>query len=80
MGNSGPGEPRVFITGFRGWRGFRDRRPAEAANSFRRCEKPWEFDDDSEFEDTMATPSTLSPPWRFWALGTELMVVAGCKR
>lgn len=40
LGNSGPGEPRVLITGFNGCRGFSDRSPAEAANSRRRCEKP----------------------------------------
>lgn len=80
LGNSGPGEPRVLITGFRGCRGFNDSRPADAANSFRRCEKPWEFDDVSEFEDTMATPSTLSTPCSVCALGTELIVVDGCIR
>lgn len=40
LGNSGPGEPRVLMTGFSGWRGFSDRSPAEAANSRRRCENP----------------------------------------
>ena len=40
LGNSGPGEPRVLITGFKGGRGFSESKPAEAANSLRRCEKP----------------------------------------
>jgi len=40
LGNSGPGEPRVLITGLRGWRGLRESSPAEAASSLRRWEKP----------------------------------------
>lgn len=40
FGNSGPGEPRVLMTGFKGCRGFKDSNPAEAANSLSRWEKP----------------------------------------
>lgn len=56
FGNSGPGDLRFFMTGLRGWRGFNDIRPADAANSRNFWEKPLldeeDVDDVGDADDT----------------------------
>lgn len=65
FGYSGPGEPRVLITGFKGCRGFKDNKPAEAANSRKRWEKPE--------DDELLLPSLL-PLEEWWPAMAPTMV------
>lgn len=81
LGNSGAGEPLVLMTGLSAvGLDLSDSKPADAASSLRRCEKPLEPD-----VVAASLPSTTSLPETCIfvscvALGTAATVAAGCKR
>lgn len=70
LGNSGPGDPRVFMTGFNGVRGFSDNSPADAANSLKRWENPCDV--------VLSQLSVTSTDC--WTFGTTFTVADGCRR